>query len=531
MHLGTVVQALIDWPYAAAFFTFGSIICAGLLFALAWVGIPGIDRVAGNTIQRLAKNSVAPIAGQMLNKVVDLAFAIFALRLLGATEYGQYSVPVVAWLYLKTVSDYGLGTLVTREAARHPEQAGRLLGSSTLLRLAITAILIPIATAYAVGGMHLFNLSRVSAIAIGLLTLSIIPGSYTDAINSVFNARERMELPAALNVLTNLCRAGLGLAALAAGYGVVGLAAVSVVATTVSMFGFHLGLRHLSVRPVWGLGRQEARWFLTVSWPLLMNSLLMHVFFRADVFIVQAADGDRAAGVYDAAYKYLNMVLLIPSYFTIAAFPILSRYASADHRRMIDSYRLAIKFMLILSLPIVIGTFATAPVLIEILGGNDYLPDSAVALRILIWFLPLSYVSSVTQYLLIAVDRQRVITWVFAVASLFNLGANLALVPIYGINAAAVVTVATEMILFIPFQWVVARQVGTVEWPSIAVRPLLAAVVMGVVIVLSWGLGSVAATILGGILYALALVAVRAVGRREYRIALALLGRADPLPT
>src|SRR5690606_38538227 len=171
--------------------------------------------------------------------------------------------------------------------------------------------------------------------------------------------------------------------------------------TTVSTLAYHVALRHVGVRPVWRLTRIEARWLITVSWPLLLNSLLVNLFFRADVFIIQAARGAPALGVYDAAYKFLNTVLLVPTYFTLAVFPILSRYAASDQTRLIDSYRLATKFMLIIAWPMTLGTVALAPLLIGILGGAEFLPDSASALRVLMWFLPLSYVNGVTQYVLI----------------------------------------------------------------------------------------------------------------------------------
>lgn len=242
-----MTDALVTWPYTSAVLLAGAALFATLLFALARFGIPGVDRIAANTIQRLAKNSAAPIAGQLANRAVDLIFAAFVLRLLGATANGQYAVAVVTWLYLKTISDFGLSVLVTREAARSPDRAGYLLGASTLLRIVVLAALVPPIAAYAVGGTHLFDLSRASAIAIGLLTLSLVPGSYTEAINSIFNAHERMELPAALNVATNLFRVCLGLAALVAGFGVVGLALVALVTTTVSTLAYHVALDRKSV--------------------------------------------------------------------------------------------------------------------------------------------------------------------------------------------------------------------------------------------------------------------------------------------
>ncbi|MDI3341065.1 MAG: flippase [Sphaerobacter sp.] len=523
-----MTEALANWPYAPAALLAGAATFGVVLFTLAWIGIPGVDSISRNTIQRLAKNSAAPVAGQLANRAVDLVFAAFVLRLLGATANGQYAVAVVAWLYLKTISDFGLSVLVTREAARSPERAGELLGASTILRILVLLALVPPVAAYAVGGLRFLELSPASAAAIGLLMLSIVPGSYTEAVNSIFNARERMELPAALNVATNLFRACLGLGALVAGLGVIGLALVALVTTSVAAVAYHVALRHLAVRPVWRLTRRDARWLLTISWPLLLNGLLMNLFFRADVFVIQAAQGDYALGVYDAAYKFINTVLLVPTYFTLAVFPILTRYAASDHSRLLDSFGLAVKFMLIIAWPVTLGTVALAPLLIGILGGADFLPDSANALRVLIWFLPWSYVNGITQYVLVAVDRQRSITWAFAAAVAFNLAANLALVPIFSFYAAAGVTVATEVVIFAMLALAVRRYIGPLSWAGLAVRPTLAAAAMGLTLVAAWRLGAIPATVIGCLAYAVALVVSGAVGRREADIALALLGRARP---
>lgn len=526
-----MVETLVNWPYASATFLAAAGASALFLFALAWVGIPGVDRVSTNTIQRLAKNSAAPIIGQLANRFVDLVFAAFVLRLLGATENGQYAVAVVAWLYLKTVTDFGLSVLVTREAARHPDRAGQLLGGSTLLRIAVLAVLTPIVAAYAIGGIHLFDLSRSSAIAIGLLALSIVPGSYTEAINSIFNARERMELPAALNVATNVVRFALGIGALVAGYGVVGLAVVALVSTIISAAAYHVSLRHVDVSPVWQLTRRDARWLMTLSWPLLLNALLLNLFFRVDVFIIQATHGDHALGVYDAAYKFINTVLLVPTYFTLAVFPILARYAASDQTRLRESYQLAVKFMLIIAWPMTLGTVVLAPLLIGILGGAEFLPDSASALRILIWFLPLSYVNGITQYVLVAADRQRSITWAFAAAVVFNLIANALLVPRFSFYAAAANTAATEIVIFAALAISVRRHIGSLPWAGIALRPTLAGAVMAVVLALTWRLGPIPTVLIGGLVYLGALVGVGAVGRQEANIARALLGRPRPVST
>lgn len=525
-----MIEALENWQFTPVLLLFAGIISAGFLYLLAWWGLPFLHNVAGNTVQRIAKNSAVPIVSQLTNRGVDLVFAAFALRLLGVTGNGQYAIAVVTWLYLKTISDFGLSVLVTREAAREPERTGQLLGSSTLMRIVVLGVITPFALVYVMGGLAWFELSPVSGAAIIILMVSIIPGSYGEAVNSVFNARERMELPAILNIFTNLSRFGLGLAALFAGFGVVGLAVAALIATIISAGAYHVSLRHLSVRPEWLINREHIRWFAQVSWPLLLNALLMNLFFRVDVFVIQAARGDAALGTYDAAYKYVNMLIILPAYFTLAIFPILSRYAVSGGGQLLGAFRYATRFLLILAWPITIITLFLAPWMIRLLGGDAFLPESADVLRVIIWFLPLSFVNGVAQYTLIAANQQRTISGAFGIAVGFNFVANLALVPMYGYMAAAVITILTEFVLFAPLAYAMHRHVGGPGWISLLGRPTIAGLAMGAICALAIPMiGLVPGLALGAILFPGLLAIFGALDRDDLTLLRKLFDRNRPL--
>lgn len=474
-----MIEPLDNWQYTPVAFLACGILFTGLLYLLAWWGMPFLHNIAGNTIQRIAKNSAIPIASQLANRAVDLVFAAFALRLLGVTGNGQYAIAVVTWLYLKTISDFGLSVLVTREAAREPERASNLLGASTLMRILVLGGVAPFALIYIMGGLAWFDLASVSAWAIVIMMLSIIPGSYGEAVNSVYNARERMELPAILNIFTNLSRFGIGLAALFAGFGVIGLAVAALVSTAISAGAYHVSLRHLDIWPAWSISREQITWFASVSWPLLLNALLLNLFFRVDVFVIQAAQGDSALGTYDAAYKFVNMLIILPAYFTLAIFPILSRYAVDGGNALLSAFQRASRFMLIVAWPITIATLALAPWMILVLGGDAFLPASADVLRVIIWFLPLSFVNGVIQYTLIAANQQRTISGAFALAVGFNFLANMIFVPVFGYMAAAVITILTEFVLFTPLAIAMRRHVGQPGWISLFGRPTIAGLAMG----------------------------------------------------
>ena len=96
---------------------------------------------------------------------------------------------------------------------------------------------------------------------------------------------------------------------------------------------------------------------------------------------------------------------------------------------LVKAYRLAVQLLFMLALPIAVAfTFLATP-LIRILGGAAYLPDSAIALQFMVWSIPIGWVNSVTQYVLISVNQQRFLTRAFIIGVVFTGVANLILVP------------------------------------------------------------------------------------------------------
>ena len=104
-----------------------------------------------------------------------------------------------------------------------------------------------------------------------------------------------------------------------------------------------------------------------------------------------------------------------------------------------------------------------------------------IALQILIWFLPFSFVNSVTQYVLIAIDQQRFLTKAFLIGVTFNIVANLLVIPVYSYKGAAVVTILSELALLIPFYYAVRKHLGPLPWLSLFWQPTVASAVMAAV--------------------------------------------------
>ncbi len=470
------------------------------------------------TIQRVLKNALTPMGTSFLNKGIDIAFAMVMLRILGPEGQGKYWFAIITVGYFEIVTNFGLDTLLTREVAKDPSQGNRYLSNTAILRLLILSGVLPLLFVFLAIWRGLFALSWDTTAAILLLTLSLIPSSISAALSSLFRAHEKMEYPAALTTVSTILKVTLGLLALLLGYGFVGLAGVSVIVNVVTMSILLYLVMRVFFRPRLEFDLPFNKKMLGLSYPLMINNLLATLFFRVDVTLLQPMKGATVVGWYSTAYKLIEGVNIIPSTFTIAIFPIISRFAQDARESLIKAYTLSIKALLIVSLPLALLVTFYARGLILILGGSEYLPHSAIALSLLIWYAPVGFINSVTQYLLIAINQQRFLTRAFIIGLAFNIVANLIFIPSYGYQAASVITILSEIALFLPFYYGVRKHLTSIPWLSLAWRPTLSTLLMGAFLWWFQGLNFLLLVPSSLLLYLATLVALGTFEREEIAI-------------
>ena len=509
-----------------------TIVLLGLI-ALGWLRFaPQATTDEGEQVRVIARNSIVPMAASFLNQGLNFAAQFVILRLLGPTGAGRYAFAVIVWMYWSTITDFGLGLLMTREVSRNRSLANRYLTNTAVLRMLLTLVsLAPLALLIfafvdLANFTNLEGLAAETVTAILLLWLSLIPANLAASLSFLFNAYERFEYPTAATVATNMLSISLQIAALLLGFGIVGMATVSIVANSFTLLILFYLVRTQLFPPRWELDPKLMRWMFFESYPLMMNNLLSSLFFRIDNFILQPLRGDTVLGYYNTGYKFINALNFIPSNFTLAIFPLLSRYAADAKEAMQRALILSIKILLWISLPITVATALLAYQIIGLYGGEKFLPDSAVALQWLIWFLPFSFVNSVVHYVLIALNQQRFLTKAFSIGLAFNIVANVIAIRALSYRGAALVTVLSEIVLLIPFYYSLRKNLGPLPVLDIIWRPVVAVVAMaGALYLLLPRLNLF--VVLGGasLLYAVLLLGLGALGPDEWLLVRRLLPR------
>lgn len=469
-------------------------------------------------VRKVAKNSLVPMGASLLIQVINFALALVVLRVLGPENNGNYAFAVTVWFFLAAITEFGLGILTTREVARDRSKANLYLTNSILLRLGLTVASCVLLAGVILVYSRLGTLTNETIWAMILLWVSLFPNHVAGTLSGMFYAYEKFEYPTAIEIGTALVSVALQIAVLLAGYGIVGLAGVSILTNLFTLTVMYWLVRRLLFKPHFAPDRKLARWMFIESYPLMMNNLLANLFFKIDVFLLLPLTNATILGYYNAAYKFVAALNFIPSKFTLAIFPMLSRLSTGSTDAMRRALIVSVKLLTWIALPITVATVFIAEPLILIFAGVAYLPDSAITLQWLIWFLPFSFINSVVHYVLIALNEQRFLTRAFLVGLGFNIAANLILIPPFTYVGAALVTVFSEFALLIPFYYALRKHMAPLPILDIFWRPALAAAVMAAALYVLIPQNIILALVIGSLVYGVVLLISGALGADEWML-------------
>lgn len=470
---------------------------------------------------RAAKNTVVRAGAEVAGKLASLAVFAALGRSAGEVGLGVY-VFALGWVQIATMPiGLGMDRYFLRRVARDLSAARQVL-DLLLLKLLVA---VPVASLSLVLVTLLGYDGRTRA-AVAILTLGLLLELLGRSLFSVFMAFERSELLAASLLAQRFSAAGLGLAALAAGFGVVTVAITYTVgaalglATAMLLFRRRIGPLPRRAEP--GAWRDLMRGSLPYGAQDLFGTLLS----KLDVVLLSLLATQAAVGRYGAAYRMLEATFFL-STAVAGAFAAMYTYLDHDTQPTITSaFQRSIKLALVVLTPCAVVFAVLAEPLVTLVFGSDF-EDSAEALRLLAPTVVLLGVFVLSSSLIVARRDPKIMAGIVAGAVGLNVVLNLILVPTYAERGAAVAMLITEIVVAPVALGVAGRAAGGVRWPALA-APLLAGAAMSApVLLLDDELPL--ALISGGAVYVLFLVALeRIISPADFRFARDLVKRRLP---
>lgn len=463
--------------------------------------------IGASVVGRVARNTAAQALGKAAVLTIGAVSIAVTTRYLGASDYGKLALALAFVQMLGLLADLGLLTVVVRQISRDPAQTQELVSNTLALRLVLSLGVI------AVAGLLSLALPYTPEVRVAILIAGVplVLGLANTALVAVLQARMRMGRAALSDVAGRAAAFAALLAVAALDFGFYAVVATGAVGALVTLVATWWMVRpFVRVRPA--ANRRLWRSLLAAALPVGAALAVTEVYFRADTLIVSLLRPYDEVGYYSLGYRVIELLGLLPAIVMISVFPLLSRYlveSRALAGRTIDA---TADVFVALGAPLAAGGLVVAPQLVRLIAGSDF-AAAATPLRILLFAGALASVSGLLGLALIAGDRQRSALRLGLAALAFNVPLNFALVPELGINAAAAVAVASELLLVTGGVLLVRRELGLAPRFRLLWRAVVAATVMAGLLALvdTWSLAVLLP--LGATLYFAALWALGGIDR------------------
>jgi len=194
--------------------------------------------------------------------------------------------------------------------------------------------------------------------------------------------------------------------------------------------------------------------------------------------------GNQAVGFYNAGYRLVFSLLFIPAVFSTAVFPAMSRFYISSRDSLQLMWKEFLRFMLILSIPIAVGTTLLAGRFVALIFGDGYAPSVAV-LQVLIWSLVFIFANATFVRLFESANMQIVVTKITGLMVIVNVAINLVLIPKFSYVGASFAILITEFIALVILFFLAERGLYVhkkTELANIVLKIVSASAMMGLFI-------------------------------------------------
>jgi O-antigen/teichoic acid export membrane protein len=399
-----------------------------------------------------------------ISKVVTLVVMVVSARVLAAADFGVLALAMTTGWILSVASDAGLPIYLAKQMAHSvARQATSFAPVAEIMRARIAfgalAALAGLALAIAIAPQAL---APFAIIVIAQLLTAVL-----DTLSHTYRGIGRTNIESVLVLSHRTVTAAAVVVVLVTAPSLAMLSVALAVPPAIALLVSWQIARWVTGGNVEGAEgtlpsarRFVHRQIVTDAAPLGIAALLSAAYFRCDVYFVQAWHGVDTVGIYNAAFRIVEALRMIPAAVLAVTFATLC--ASQDLRTV---QRLT-AMLLAGGLALFAALYVTAPTVLQMLYGDRFV-EATPALRMLCAALPLFFANYALTHQVIAWDGQRAYLGITATALVANLTANSLLIPGEGMIGAALATLLTEVVVTVGCVMALSRRATGVRQQSV----------------------------------------------------------------
>jgi len=466
-----------------------------------------------STSKTIFKNSTILFVATVFIKLLSFPVTILLIRYLGNIGYGQYAFAVAFVGMFSLISDFGFNYVIVREVAKDKTSAKKYLDNVISIKIILSLLMLILL------GICSFFIQKpeIVKILIYMLGIELILTGFSAALRSFFQAYEIMWYDAVTKIIEKIVWVVLILLVIYNKLTLVHIGLALIISALIGCIITNMFIYKKISRFHWKFDKQLWKQIIIESAPFALTNVFVFIYFRIDSIMLSFMVGDAAVGLYSAAYKIIDALVLIPGILMTVMYPVFSRYYNENKTLLKSSFEKFMHYVIILIVPVVAGIYILADKIILLLYGSEF-QGSIIALKILIFASLFSYLNGAMITLLNAIGKQKIGTLNTGVSAFVNVVLNIILIPLMSYSGAAIATVAAEASFFIMTVYFLRKYDYDLNYVNFIIKPLISTILMILSILLLKQNSIFLQILVGGIVYCISMILLRGITKEDLNL-------------
>ncbi len=412
--------------------------------------------------RQIAHNTIIQTVGKLISVFLGIISLGIMTRYLGPNGFGQYTIVVAFLQFFAIIADMGLMIITAQMISRPGVDEQKVLSNIFTLRLFSSIAFLSLAPIV----VMFFPYPPLVKLAISIFTISFFLLSLIQVLTGLFQKKLRMIKVTTADLIGKSTIILFVVIAVKLNLGLLGIIIAGIIGNIFNFIFLFISARKIT-RIKLSFDFKIWKETLSRSWPIAISIAFNLIYLKTDTIILSLYHSETAVGIYGASFRFLEIMIMIPTMFMGLILPLLSNYWSAknfsEFKKMLQ---MSFNVMIMSITPLVVGGIILATPIMILVAGKEF-AMAAPVLRIIIIASAVVFIGTLYGHTVVALEKQRQMIWAYAMTAVISMTVYLIVIPKYSYFGAAWSTVFAESLIAIATFWMVVKT--TKMWPDLTI--------------------------------------------------------------
>ncbi|MEI3504078.1 MAG: flippase [Anaerovoracaceae bacterium] len=388
---------------------------------------------------RVFRNASWIIMCKIVQSLLSLIVTMLTARYLGPSNYGliNYAAAIVA--FVAPITQLGLGSIQVQELVNYPEEEGKINGTALIMSLMSAVVCSISVVAFSV----IANKGETETIIVCTLYTVVLFFQGAELMQYWYQVKYISKYSAIVSLIAFLIITIYKVVLLVRGKGVYWFAIANSIDYIIITFALIVIYHNFGGRKL-EFSLKIGKRMLSKSKYYIIANMMVVIFSQTDRIMLKQMLDSTSTGLYSAAVTCAGLANFVYIAIIDSFRPMI--FESHNKSKGLFEKNIANLYCIIIYLSLAECIIVTifSKLIIRIVYGPEYMVASTT-LIIVAWYTIFAYIGSVRNVWILANEKQKWIWRINLAGAIANVIINFILIPIWGINGAAVASLATQV--------------------------------------------------------------------------------------